>query len=247
MTAIVGVLCKDGVVIGADSAASFGPHPQAPTIEQPTEKIAIIGNSVILAGTGYIGHNQRFCAIVERAWDEEWFKAANPIELEKRLCGTAMEDFKATHMALGDYGAILAFPIRKQAHLVEFAQYNFQPELKDKNLWFVSMGNSQKITDGFLAWMRDVFWPDEMPGLYDGLFAVTWTLQHIINVNAGGINAPMRIAVLESGKKGGEPARLLEDSELAEHHQHIEETKKLLRDFRLKHQGQAGVVSIPQP
>ena len=51
MTAIVGVLCRDGVVIGTDSSATFTYGPQR-TIEQPTEKLSIVDQSVIVAGTG---------------------------------------------------------------------------------------------------------------------------------------------------------------------------------------------------
>jgi 20S proteasome alpha/beta subunit len=67
MTAIVGIRCKDGVVIGADSSATFTDGGQVRTIEQPTEKkIEIIGDKVIVAGTGSVGHGQRFCAVVRK-------------------------------------------------------------------------------------------------------------------------------------------------------------------------------------
>lgn len=49
MTLVVGILCKDGVVIGADSAITFGLSPQQPTIEQPySKKITVILDQVII-------------------------------------------------------------------------------------------------------------------------------------------------------------------------------------------------------
>lgn len=57
MTILVGLLCKEGIVIGADSSATFG-SAQFRTIEQPTDKIEIIDNQIIVAGTGQIGLGQ---------------------------------------------------------------------------------------------------------------------------------------------------------------------------------------------
>ena len=41
MTSVVGILCKDGVVVGTDSSATFD-NGQIRTIEQPFEKIEIM-------------------------------------------------------------------------------------------------------------------------------------------------------------------------------------------------------------
>ena len=41
MTILIGVLCKDGVVIGADSSATFDAGGIR-TIEQPTKKIDLL-------------------------------------------------------------------------------------------------------------------------------------------------------------------------------------------------------------
>lgn len=64
MTAIVGIICKKGVVVGADSSATFNAG-QINTMEQKTKKIQIIDNKIIIAGTGSIGLGQRFFHEVE--------------------------------------------------------------------------------------------------------------------------------------------------------------------------------------
>ena len=45
MTAIVGILCQDGVVIGTDSAVSFGAAGRS-TVKQISKKINIIGEHI---------------------------------------------------------------------------------------------------------------------------------------------------------------------------------------------------------
>jgi len=90
MTAIVGLFCKDSVVIGTDSSATF-PAGQFRTIEQQTEKLHIVDDHVIVACTGAIGLEQRFCAIVERLWKDNGFKGSE-IEVSKRLAKEALSD-----------------------------------------------------------------------------------------------------------------------------------------------------------
>ena len=69
MTVLVGVLCSDGLVVGADSIAtsSAGMHPLIQV--RSDDKIKIIGGRVIIAGTGAVGLGQRFHAVVQKAWD----------------------------------------------------------------------------------------------------------------------------------------------------------------------------------
>jgi hypothetical protein len=230
MTAIVGVLCRDGVVIGSDSSVTFGPGPQFRTMEQPIEKLDVIGGGVIIAGTGEVGLGQRFSAIVRRAWEGKKF-TGEPIELGKLLTREFLIDMEFTGLKPGQYGALLAFPIGHSFHLCEFQLKDFQPEFKNKRLWYASMGSGQPITDPFLALMREIFWQEGLPTLQEGVFAVTWTLEHAILINPGGINGPVRIAVLEHGRKGQLEARLVPDTELDEQRQAIGDAKAQLSEW----------------
>jgi hypothetical protein len=66
VTVIIGILCEDGVVIGSDSSATYGPNPMARTIEHESLKIEILRGNVITATTGSIGLAQRFYEEAER-------------------------------------------------------------------------------------------------------------------------------------------------------------------------------------
>lgn len=237
MTSIVGVLCSDGVVIGADSAATFG-TTQFRTIEQTTEKIDVIGNEVILAGTGFIGLGQRFRDVVQKQWDAGFFSKRRAIELVKGLSAGGINDFKETAAPKGLYGAIIGFACNKEPYLCEFEIEHFQPEIKEKRLWYESMGSAKVITDPFLALMRKAFWREGPPLVADAIFAVNWALQHAIEVNPGGVNGPIRIGVLEKVKDRF-AARLLSEDESLEHSQNIEAAYEALRGFRERQQKQA--------
>ena len=130
MTAIVGVLCCDGAVIGTDSSTTFS-HGQQRTIEQPTEKLNIVADRIVIAGAGSVGLGQRFSAIDERVWKDQGFSAkATDIEIGKALSRTAIEDFASTQAPKGTFGALLAFPVGDSPVLCEFDIQHFQPEVK---------------------------------------------------------------------------------------------------------------------
>jgi hypothetical protein len=265
MTSIVGVLCSDGVVIGSDSVATFGTGHFS-TIEQRTQKIDIVGLSVIVAGTGSVGLHQRFANIVDQAYEGTLaqtlpphlgglvakspatgrvFTKANPLDVVRTLSRAGLEDMAHTYQNPGQYAALIAFPCQNKPHLCEFGISDFQPELKeDKRLWYVSLGSAQAITDPFLGFIRRAFWATGIPSVSDAIFAVTWTLQHAIELNPGGVNGPIRIAVLEKTQDKF-AARLLGEDDLLEHSQNIEAAYEALRGFRDRQQEATDAPDVP--
>jgi len=249
VTALVGIFCKDGIVIGADSAATSATAGGQPTIEQPVMKIDIIDGKIIIAGTGSVGLGQRFNAVVRELWSTKQFSNKTEVTVAKMLSHATIQDFGSTFLKPGQFGALVAYPCKngnqaEACHLVEFAVADFQPEFKNPNLWYVSMGSGQTIIDPFLGFMRDIFWQDGPPSVQDGVFAATWLLDHAVAVNPGGVNAPVRISVIEK-LKGDWKARLLSDDDLHEHRANQEAAKEALRNYKKHMGGEQDAVDIP--
>jgi ATP-dependent protease HslVU (ClpYQ) peptidase subunit len=251
LTAIVGIRCKDGVVIGADSSATFGDGSTLRTIEQPTEhKIEIIDNTIIVAGTGYVGHMQRFDAVVRGLWTSKALVAKSDIEVGKAISSAALKDFDSTHTTQNiQFSALVAYPSKDQAVLCELPglRMMFQPEIKKVNdLWWTSVGSGQPITDPFLALLRQVFWSDGAPTVQGGIFTALWALKHACDVNPGGIKEPIKIAIMkrEAGRLG---SKMLSEDELAEHHSSVREATKHMATFRNILEGTAAPAMIPPP
>lgn len=90
MTVVVGIRCTDGVVIGSDSAMTFGRSPQHPTIEQfHPNKIDIVGSNIIVTGTGHIGLGQRFTHEVEKVSNSDVIKNGHVVEVGQILARAA--------------------------------------------------------------------------------------------------------------------------------------------------------------
>ena len=232
MTAIVGVLCEDGVVIGSDSAGTLG-FPGGSTIEQPVKKIAILGDHVIVAGTGQVGLGQRFCHLVEGLYGKKEFSDSKRdyIEIDKMLSHGGVEDFAFTGAQKGQYDYLVAFSQGRKFYLLELAEKDFQPEFKTPETPFASLGSGQPITDPFLGFLKKVFFANGPPRLQEGRFIAIWALQHAIELNPGGINGPVQVAVLKS-VDGQFKASMLEADELQEQRNSVQAAEEHLREYK---------------
>jgi hypothetical protein len=247
MTALMGIICSDGVVMGSDSSATFAANPQFRTIEQKTKKIEIIEDRVIVGGTGEMGLGQRFCEVVRQLWSKPDFRRLAAQQMVKEFSKAGSDDFAYTQVQKGTYGALIAFPCGKTFHLCELQITNFQPELKNVNMWFVSMGSGQPITDPFLALLKRVFWKNTQPTVNEAVFAITWTLQHVIELNPGGINGPPQIAVLKpfSEKDPQLKAQLLDDSAIQEHINNVDGAEAHLGKYKEILMGKGQAIPVP--
>lgn len=249
MTAIVSIRCTDGVVIGSDSSATFTAGRQR-LIEQPTEKkIQIVGDWVIVGGSGAVGFAQRYVEVVKSMWKNNNFHGKTALEIAKALSAGGINDFLQTGLQQFDFSAFVAFVANDEPHLCELppGEGKFQPELKEPDdLWYASTGSGQPLTDPFLALLRSVFWPNEPPNLQGGIFTTVWALKHACELNPGGIKEPIKVATL-ARHKGKWRARLLDPSELKEHEDMVTAATDHLGQFKTTLLGKSGAQPLPKP
>ena len=112
----------------------------------------------------------------------------------------------------------------------------------------MSMGSGQFITDPFLALLKSVFWQKTRPNEHEAVFAITWALQHVIEINPGGINGPINIKILRRTEALYPTVISLGEEDLYEHTQNIEECKQALREIRDKHKSPTqSIPEVPKP
>ncbi len=234
MTVLIGMLCIDGVVIGADSSATFSAGPFN-TIEQPAMKIFVV-NDVLIAGTGAVGLMQRFHHVVTTHRATGHFSRVPRQQTANALCAKTIQDFGSTGIQCGPngfgLGAMIAFPSSTGPELCEFQCSDFQPEFKSSLGWFVSMGSGQLIADPFLGLLGRVFFDGSRPNVAEAIFGTLWALEHAIELNTGGIKGPSVIGVLSKDAAGLWRARILTDDDLTEHHSNIKGAETHLAAYR---------------
>lgn len=231
MTLVVGILCTDGVVIGTDSATTQIEN-QVVTIEQPNrEKVRVIDNKAIIAGTGSVGLGQRFEHEARKCLNEKGFGKREAIEVGCVLSRVAIKNFQDTHLGKVEYGALLAFPCKEGFALVEFAVGDFQPELKTERNWYVSMGAGKPVADPLLGFMRKVFWGDSPPNRQEGVFAAAMVLTLGCDMAPMGVSDPIQLAVLAEKEKGKLSAQKISSEEQQEHLESVNSALEYFRDY----------------
>ena len=201
MTVLVGVRCSDGIVIGADSRATNAQGPQPLLGLTSNSKIQIVKDRVIVAGTGAVGLMQRLVDHVEQALDGNVFTNLRRREATTNVTTRALTDFKNSMVpTYGQdgwrFGALIGVVIKGEPCLVEYGTVDFQPEVKEGNLFFVSLGSGQTFADPFLAFISRVLWKGQSPDVETGKFGVYWALDHTIKTAFGLVGEPIKLAVL---------------------------------------------------
>jgi len=251
MTLLVGVLCSEGVVIGADSAytmaATLGPQ----TVSQSAPKIEIVDGRALIATSGPVGLGQRLAGAFEDALRENTIPPAmkshkvmgalrerfrQPIESELQAAAIAKQAFGNAGLTSALSATLLAMSVDGGPRLFQFDQQGAPEEVTDK-VPFVCLGSGQVIADPFMAFLRGIFWRDgTLPTLNEGEFAVLWTLTQAIAVSPGGLGLPIRVYTLcQNGARC--EARQLDESELQELGQAVDAARDSLRQFRAPTRG----------
>ena len=231
MTLVVGILCTDGVVIGTDSASTLA-DGQRFTIEQPhREKVRVIEDKLIVAGTGSVGLGQRFEHEVGKCLNTEDFWEMDATEVGRILSRVALDNFRSTHLNAIGYGALMAFPSGKEPALVEFALGDFQPEVKTKSSWYVSMGAGQSVADPLLGLMRRVFWGDSPPNRQEGVFAAAMVLTLGCEMAPMGVSKPIQMAMLTVDENGNPHAQRISSEEQQEHLENVNSAVEYFRGY----------------
>lgn len=228
MTVAVAFLCGDGVVVGVDSMIT--PSMSGLNVgHHHGRKVDVLPGSQIYAFAGDQGQAHRFKHLAEsnHAISQQ---TQHPIDYPLALTKALIGQFVATGInnSIG-VNTFLAFQHGAVAHCCVF-EGAMQPRLLDPYHFYMALGSGKLSADPFLRFLVDIFC-DGPPTVREAIFLTTWTIQHVIDTNPGGVAGPIRIAVLE---KDGHAwtARELPDSEIAEHQEAVVSAGDALKAWR---------------
>lgn len=259
MTLIIGMKCSNGIVMGADGAATYVTSVTQQTIRQPVKKLSIIDNKVIIGISGPLGMSEQFKAVLEKLWIEKAFSNKQTHEVMRILKENFYKQLEPEIKSARDFKDLIGHPALQnvltqtligicvsKSHRLFIFDHQCSPEEAAGGICFYSVGIGQAIADPFLAFLRKIFWPDNLPAISDGIFAVLWTLKHAIETIPGNVADPKQIVVLENPKDW--KARELTNEELYEHYQAINDAENSLKDFKKEvgGKGQETDIEIPQ-
>ncbi len=243
MTLIVGIRCRDGIVVGADSITTFGSRIE----QEVSNKIQHISGDAVIATAGAVGLGQLIKDELAKGWksvtDQNNVSAArNAIsQLIWSEVRPAMQRTSEAKQILGADDSIfsnvlcnslIALPVQDSAALLAFDEFAQSIEVALES-WFFSIGSGSFQADPFLAFIKRIFWSDSAPQkTTDGVFCVLWTLDHVSRVNAGlGVGGRPNVFVLKKTDTTWKAERLNEH-DLEEQLIAIQAAEDKLREFR---------------
>jgi hypothetical protein len=228
MTLIVAFSCVDGAVIAADSmlTASIG---SLPTGHHHGRKVHILPDHHVFAFAGDQGQADRL-RLMAALNTARAATVPHPLDHGLGLTQGIITQFNATGIGNAiNMNAVLAFPHNRSIAVCAFMGA-LQPWLLDGDHYFVAMGSGKQMADPFLRFLLDVFSPTQ-PTVREAVFLATWTLQHTINTNPGGVAGPIRMVVIQN-LEGGVTVRELSADEVGEQQQAVADAESTLRNWR---------------
>lgn len=245
MTVAIAFLCADGVVIAADSMLTpslgnlnIGHHTGV--------KVYVLPGPQIFAFAGDQGQAGRFKVIAETSAPNAAM-APHPILYPIALSQALMQQLQSTGIATNqtNVNTFLGFLHAGNCYCSAFEGW-MQPRLLDQHHYYAALGSGKLSADPFLRFVTDTFCqPGQPPGVHLATFLAVWVVQHVIDVNPGGVAGPIRVAVFERDAAANFTARELPSAEIATHVQAIDDAGQALRDWRQAIQSGAAAGNVP--
>ena len=245
MTVAVAFLCTDGIVIAADSMLT-------PTVgnlnigHHTGVKVYLLPGPQIFAFAGDQGQAGRFKVLAETNATNSG-AMAHPILYPIALSQALITQLQSTGIATNqtNLNTFLGFLHQGDCYCCAFEGW-MQPRLLDRHHYYAALGSGKLSADPFLRFVADTFCePGQPPGVHLATFLAVWVVQHVIDVNPGGVAGPIRVAIFERSAGSGFTARELPPAEIETHIQAIDDAAQALRDWRQAIQTGAAAYNVP--
>lgn len=231
MTTIIGMICGNGVVLGADSASTLLPRSEVEehTYEITKQKIWISEPGIwrvmsATAGQAASGDWMKLAV-------EEYFRgipeySLGIIQHVKGVREHMLNELKNLGHAPRSSDSILlvfAGPGTSPNQILKFSSSNSKPEYFDYRKPFVAVGSGRRTAEPFLEFLRDVFWKEEPPTVAEGLVYVGWALMHTVSTQGSASGLPINLGSIT----GAEAPDIVQGEEADERFSRLMQNMKL--------------------
>ena len=230
MTVAIGFYCRNGIVVGADSmltpsmgGINVGHHKGY--------KVHLLAGNQLFAFAGDQGQAARFQIMADGSHALAG-TVVHPIDFPLNLTQSLIQQFNSTGIGQQiNVNTLLGFEHGGQRQLCVFEGI-IQPRLLDAAHFYVALGSGKLSADPFLRFLVDIFCLSGPPSVSEATFLTAWAIQHVIDTNPGGVDGPIRIAVMERDAGGAWYSKLLTANEVDDQGQAVESARQSLRNWR---------------
>lgn len=214
MTLVIGVLCTDGIVVGADSRATYALPSGEKTVEQDMDsKINIVDDKMVCAFSGSNGMGQDVLDSLTKTWGKIQRRSLENIksEMTNTIASIVKDYAQRRNVAAMAFGSdpesmrsaqfVVGLVSQNRPALLHFNARGDCEEVH-RGLSFIAIGSGQPFADPFVSFVKRVAWFNGKPEtIRQGIVGVLWSIQYVTEVNPGeGVGGPESIGVLRKGK-----------------------------------------------
>ncbi len=209
MTIMIGVLCKDGLVIGSDGLSTLT-YSGGSTISQKAKKLEIIDNQMVYGLTGYIGLGQIFIEEIKNTINGKDLLRDRPMNIIlniRKALSISFEDIvNMTNKAIPSLGNAIGGNVKSNSiggfltsNGPTLFHFNEQliPTIIKPETPFHSIGCNDQLTDSFMANINRLCWNGTLPTVKEGILSVIWGINKAIELNPM-LGHPIQIIKLEN-------------------------------------------------
>ena len=235
MTAVLGVLCEDGIVLGSDGASSVVRKSGEIRYERAKRKVWVVGGRALGATSGNADFGQRVKVATGRFFEinENCPATSGSVALDKydvadQLRRKIMCELRKVDMEPKDSDkSLIAFPVGDEYSIVKFSGPSLRPKLVEEDLNYETIGSGSLILNPFFEFLEEIFWGGGLPTIDEATLGVVWALNHAIATSSAGVNTPLTVGLI----RGKEAPELLEPAITQEAEEFIAEMKTALREY----------------
>jgi len=241
MSLIVAICCTDGIVIGADDAATFA-SDRTPTIRASFKKIRVVDGISVISVAGTTGLLQQYEDVVSSTHGTEKFQASRPVEAMNSLRDEFLQrtnaQFQVAQMLQQEHGRrpwdscsseiIVATRVDGRLRLFHYDKH-LAPQEVTLELPFVAIGTGQPTADPFIAHLRRIYYSEQSPDIALGVMTVAWTLKHATETGAPNVGGGRQIITLSDNNNEQTVISELSADQLQEHYEFIDRAEEMMR------------------
>ena len=194
MTAIIGITCSEGVIIGADKLATSYITDIGETHHQISKITKFKAANVVTTGAGLIMITNRYNQIIEEILEQDEGIIDNPRNFINKIIAEARIEFKHTD-EIDEHELLIAFVANGKRYLYRIWQ-DFEPEPVMNPPFFVVGDSADKYLAVFME--QILFFLQQQGTMLDigqGQLAALWAIENT-NAIASGNFRGIEVAIL---------------------------------------------------